>query len=221
MFNRKMDYSPSNGFAVTFNPLQDFVKEFLHDNKVFKIVGQTIHTYTSTRLAKTNIQLIFLIFIFNEMKNTTEKQDNTRVAKPVEQKFFKRVYQPSQTYLSQDNRTQLQHEEGRKKADEAYNQQLKDKNTAEALNHLIGFNNFLDYAGLGIGAGALLKKGAKYATKQTAEKLANQKIGIVAPQFQQKGKFVSELDWSPKSWFEDAAGRKPFAYTQILEYHIM
>lgn len=143
------------------------------------------------------------------------QQDNTRVAiKPIEQTFIKRTYQPKQAYLSQDNRTKLQHEQGQKKADEAYNQQMKDKNTAIALNHLLGFSNFADIVGLGVGAGALLKKGAKYVTKQAAEKLANQKIGIVAPQFQQKGKFVSELDWSPKSWFEEAAGRKPFAYTQ-------
>lgn len=114
------------------------------------------------------------------------KQDNTRiVTKPIEQTFIKRTIQPKQAYLSQDNRTQLQHEEGRKKADEAYNQQIKDKNTAKTLNHLYGFNNFLDYIGLGIGAGLLVKKGAKYAIKQAAEKFANQKIGIVAPQFQQ------------------------------------
>ena len=144
------------------------------------------------------------------------QQDNTRVAiKPIEQTFIKRTYQPRQAYLSQDNRTRLQREEGRKKADEAYNQQMKDKNTAIALNHLLGFSNFADIIGLGLGAGALLKKGAKYVTKQVAEKLANQKIGIVAPQFQQKGKFVSELDWSPKSWFEDAGKWKDYTQADV------
>ena len=59
----------------------------------------------------------------------------------------------------------MQHEQGQKKADEAYNQQMKDKNTAIALNHLLGFSNFADIVGLGVGAGALLKKGAKYVTK--------------------------------------------------------
>lgn len=42
---------------------------------------------------------------------------------------------------------------------------MKDKNTAIALNHLLGFSNFADIVGLGVGAGALLKKGAKYITK--------------------------------------------------------
>lgn len=124
--------------------------------------------------------------------NGIVKQDNTYVAKPIEQKSFKRVYQPKQAYLSQDNRTKLQREEGRKKADEAYNQQMKDKNTAIALNHLLGFSNFADIVGLGVGAGALLKKGAKYITKQAAEKFANQKIGIVAPQFQQPANNLTE-----------------------------
>lgn len=143
------------------------------------------------------------------------KQDNTSVAKPIEQTFIKRTYQPSQTYLSQDNRTQLQHEEGQKKANEAYKQQIKDKNVAEALNHLYGFGNFLDYISLGLGVGTLAKKGIRYGVKQAAEKLANQKIGIVAPQFQQKGKFVSELDWSPKSWFEDAGKWKDYTQADV------
>lgn len=33
--------------------------------------------------------------------NGIVKQDNTYVAKPIEQKSFKRVYQPKQAYLSQ------------------------------------------------------------------------------------------------------------------------
>lgn len=100
------------------------------------------------------------------------QQDNTHVAKPIEQTFIKRT--PRQAYLSQDNRTQLQHEEGRKKADEAYNQQIKDKNTAEALNHLIGFSNFADIVGLGVGMGSLAKYGVKRGIKSAAEsKLKN------------------------------------------------
>lgn len=144
------------------------------------------------------------------------QQDNTRVAiKPIEQTFIKRTYQPRQAYLSQDNRTRLQREEGRKKADEAYNQQMKDKNTAIALNHLLGFSNFADIVGLGVGAGSLAKYGVKQGVKSASEKFANQKIGIVAPQFQQKGKFVSELDWSPKSWFEDAGKWKDYTQADV------
>lgn len=148
------------------------------------------------------------------------KQDNTYVAKPVEQKLIKRTYQPKQAYLSQDNRTKLQHKQGQKKADEAYNQQMKDKNTAIALNHLLGFSNFADYVGLGLGAGALTKYGVKQGVKSAVK--SSQKIGIVAPQFQQKGKFTSELDWSPKSWFEDAGKWKDYTQADVdaLSSHI-
>ena len=119
------------------------------------------------------------------------QQDNTRVAiKPIEQTFIKRTYQPRQAYLSQDNRTRLQCEEGRKKADEAYNQQMKDKNTAIALNHLLGFSNFADYVGLGVGASALAKYGFKQGVKSAVK--ASQKIGIVAPQFQHPASDLTE-----------------------------
>ena len=122
--------------------------------------------------------------------NGIVKQDNTYVAKPIEQKSFKRVYQPKQAYLSQDNRTKLQHEQGQKKADEAYNQQMKDKNTAIALNHLLGFSNFADYVGLGLGASALAKYGFKQGVKSAVK--ASQKIGIVAPQFQHPASVLTE-----------------------------
>lgn len=65
----------------------------------------------------------------------------------------------------------MQHEQGQKKADEAYNQQMKDKNTAIALNHLLGFSNFADIVGLGVGASALAKKGIKQGVKSAANKI--------------------------------------------------
>ena len=99
------------------------------------------------------------------------QQDNTRVAKPIEQTFIKRTYQPKQAYLSQDNRTQLQHKQAQRKADEAYNQQMKDKNTAEAMNHLLGFSNFADIVGLGVGASQLFKFGIKQGVKSAANKI--------------------------------------------------
>ena len=63
----------------------------------------------------------------------------------------------------------MQHEQGQKKADEAYNQQMKDKNTAIALNHLLGFSNFADIVGLGVGAGSLAKYGVKQGVKSAAK----------------------------------------------------
>lgn len=111
--------------------------------------------------------------------NGIVKQDNTYVAKPIEQTFIKRTYQPRQAYLSQDNRTRLQREEGRKKADEAYNQQMKDKNTAEAMNHLLGFSNFADIVGLGLGASALAKYGVKQGVKSASNDYTERLIKLL------------------------------------------
>ena len=48
---------------------------------------------------------------------------------------------------------------------------MKDKNTAIALNHLLGFSNFADIVGLGLGAGALAKFGIKQGVKSAANKI--------------------------------------------------
>ena len=50
---------------------------------------------------------------------------------------------------------------------------MKDKNTAEAMNHLLGFSNFADIVGLGLGAGSLAKYGVKRGIKSASEKFAN------------------------------------------------
>ena len=72
---------------------------------------------------------------YQSPSNGIIQQDNTRVAiKPIEQTFIKRTYQPKQAYLSQDNRTKLQHEQGQKKADEAYNEL---KGSGETLSDFI------------------------------------------------------------------------------------
>lgn len=74
---------------------------------------------------------------------------------------------------------------------------MEDKNTEKGLRNLNGFLNFTDYATMGLGAGSLLFKGAKWAGKravgQVSKQIANSRnMGIVAPQFQQKGNDITE-----------------------------
>ena len=47
-------------------------------------------------------------------------------------------------------------------------------------------------------------------------------MGIVSPQFKQSSRFKSELDWSPKSWFEEAGNWKDYTQNDIdaLNSHI-
>lgn len=151
--------------------------------------------------------------------------DNTRVVKPTIQEKIQRTY-PEQPQFVQDNRSDWQRQQSQKRAKTDYNQYMEDKNTEKGLRNLNGFLNFTDYATMGLGAGSLLFKGAKWAGKravgQVSKQIANSRnMGIVAKPFQ-RGGFQSELDWSPKSWFEEAGNWK--GYTQedidILASHI-
>lgn len=151
--------------------------------------------------------------------------DNTRVVKPTIQEKIQRTY-PEQPQFVQDNRSDWQRQQSQKRAKTDYNQYMEDKNTEKGLRNLNGFLNFIDYATMGLGAGSLLFKGAKWAGKravgQVSKQIANSRnMGIVAKPFQ-RGGFQSELDWSPKSWFEEAGNWK--GYTQedidILASHI-
>ena len=55
------------------------------------------------------------------------RQDNTYVAKPtIPPKLIKRTYTPTQSYVSQDNRSEWQREQGSKKADEEYKKYVED-----------------------------------------------------------------------------------------------
>lgn len=165
--------------------------------------------------------------------------DNTRVVKPIIQtkirqatpaehiKSILNIYgQREQPEINSDNRSKWEHEQSSRQADEAYEQYIEDKKTEEGLRNLNGFLTFTDYATMGLGAGSLLSKGAKWAGKkaigQISKQIANSRnMGIVAKPFQRSG-FQSELDWSPKSWFEEAGNWK--GYTQedidILASHV-
>lgn len=96
-----------------------------------------------------------------------------------------------QPVLSQDNRSKWQHEQASKQADKGYNEYMEAKKTEQGLDRLNQFATFTDVAGLATGIGSLLGKGVKYAGKRIGKKLAqnfanNQRLGIVAPQFQSK-----------------------------------
>lgn len=105
---------------------------------------------------------------------------------------IKWAYNPTQQpVLTQDNRSKWQHEQASKKADRGYNDYMEAKKTEQGLDRLNQFVTFTDYAGLATGVGGLLGKGVRYAGKKAVKKLArdfanNQRLGIVAPQFQSK-----------------------------------
>lgn len=153
--------------------------------------------------------------------------DNTRVARPIIQERITRTYQiPEQPQFVQDNRSDWQKQQSQKKAKAAYNQYMEIKNTEKGLRNLNGFLTFTDYATMGLGAGSLLTKGlgslltkglikqvGKRAVGQISKQIANGR-NIVAKPFQ-RGGFQSELDWSPKSWFEKAAGRTDYTQADI------
>lgn len=94
------------------------------------------------------------------------RQDNTYVAKPtIPPKLIKRTYTPTQSYVSQDNRSEWQREQGSKKADEEYKKYVEDKKMQQGLENLNGFLNFVDAAtGVGKGLRWGWKEAAKYAT---------------------------------------------------------
>lgn len=84
-------------------------------------------------------------------------------------------------------------------------------------------------AALGLGLLALpnfiakpLKAFKRVGSKVIRDFTNSRKLGIVSPQFKQSSKFKSELDWSPKSWFEEAGNWKDYTQNDIdaLNSHI-
>lgn len=105
------------------------------------------------------------------------RQDNTYVAKPtIPPKLIKRTYTPTQSYVSQDNRSGWQREQGSKKADEEYKKYVEDKKIQQGLENLNGFLNFVDAATIATGIGSVVGKGASYVGRQTARRLAKRAI---------------------------------------------
>lgn len=95
------------------------------------------------------------------------RQDNTYVAKPtIPPKLIKRTYTPTQSYVSQDNRSEWQREQGSKKADEEYKKYVEDKKMQQGLENLNGFLNFVDAATIATGVGSVVGKGLRWGGKK-------------------------------------------------------
>lgn len=105
------------------------------------------------------------------------RQDNTYVAKPaIPIKPIKRTYIPTQSYVSQDNRTEWQREQSNKQANEEYKKYMEDKKMQQGLDNLNGFLNFVDAATIATGAGSLAGKGLRLGGKKVANQLVKRKI---------------------------------------------
>lgn len=105
------------------------------------------------------------------------RQDNTYVAKPtIPPKLIKRTYTPTQSYISQDNRSEWQREQGSKKADEEYKKYMEDKKMQQGLENLNGFLNFVDAATIATGVGSVVGKGLRWGGKKVANQLVKRKI---------------------------------------------
>lgn len=105
------------------------------------------------------------------------RQDNTYVAKPtIPPKLIKRTYTPTQSYVSQDNRSEWQREQGIKKADEEYKKYVEDKKMQQGLENLNGFLNFVDAATIATGVGSVVGKGLRWGVKKVANQLVKRKI---------------------------------------------
>lgn len=105
------------------------------------------------------------------------RQDNTYVAKPtIPPKLIKRTYTPTQSYVSQDNRSEWQREQGSKKADEEYKKYVEDKKMQQGLENLNGFLNFVDAATIATGVGSVVGKGLRWGGKKVTNQLVKRKI---------------------------------------------
>ena len=105
------------------------------------------------------------------------RQDNTYVAKPIiPPKLIKRAYTPTQSYVSQDNRSGWQRKQDSKKADEEYKKYMEDKKMQQGLENLNGFLNFVDAATIATGVGSVVGKGLRWGGKKAANQLVKRKI---------------------------------------------
>lgn len=102
------------------------------------------------------------------------RQDNTYVTKPtILLKPIKRTYIPTQTYISQDNRSGWQREQDSRKADEEYKKYIEDKKMQQGLENLNGFLNFVDAATIATGVGSVVGKGLRWGGKKLIKKQMN------------------------------------------------
>lgn len=104
------------------------------------------------------------------------KNDNIYVKRPeiVEKIEYKYTIPENKHYISQDNRPEYKKKQDQSNAQYGYDKYIEDKKTKEGTEKLMGFMNFLDYAGLATGAAGLIgkgiSKGIKMATKGAVKK---------------------------------------------------
>lgn len=100
------------------------------------------------------------------------KTDNTYIKRPeiVEKIGYKYTIPENKHYIFQDNRTNYKKKQDQDNAKYNYSKYIEAKKTKEGTKKLIGFMNFLDYAGLATGAGSLATKGISKAGKTLLKK---------------------------------------------------
>lgn len=99
------------------------------------------------------------------------KNDNIYVKRPeiVEKIEYKYTIPENKHYISQDNRPEYKKKQDQSNAQHEYNKYIEDKKTKEGTEKLMGFMNFLDYAGLATGAAGLIGKGISKGVKMTTK----------------------------------------------------
>lgn len=100
------------------------------------------------------------------------KNDNIYIKRPeiVEKIEYKYTIPENKHYISQDNRPEYKKKQDQSNAQLGYNKHIEDKNIKEGTEKLIGFMNFIDYAGLATGVGSLASKGISKAGKAVLKK---------------------------------------------------
>lgn len=111
-----------------------------------------------------------LIPKYQQPAQPINRRDAIKDYRPQIQEPIKRKYIPTQSYVSQDNRTGWQKEQSQAKSQKRYEDYMEAKKMEKGLNNLNGFLNFVDAASLVTGAGSLLAKGAGYAGKKLIKK---------------------------------------------------
>lgn len=144
------------------------------------------------------------------------RQDNTYVAKPtIPPKLIKRTYTPTQSYVSQDNRSEWQREQGSKKADEEYKKYVEDKKMQQGLENLNGFLNFVDAATIATGVG----KGLRWGGKKVANQLVKRKINGRASDYLSRARIGDILRESDYITPDNKSYKLPDSPKEPLDLH--
>lgn len=136
------------------------------------------------------------------------KNDNIYIKRPeiVERIEYKYIIPENKHYISQDNRSEYKKKQDQYNAQHKYNKYIEDKQIKEGTEKLMGFINFLDYAGLATGATglstkipSLLKNGIKYTSKHIRNNIASKEIEKQSKKLLDINKKIpNNVGWGPK-----------------------